>query len=47
MKILIIEDEIPAYQKLVSYLNEYYENDPYFKGLKNIKGTSLVYLAVE
>ncbi|MFY0631794.1 MAG: response regulator transcription factor [Flavobacteriaceae bacterium] len=26
MKILIIEDEIPAYQKLVSYLNEYYEN---------------------
>lgn len=26
MKILILEDEIPAYQKLVSSLNEYFEN---------------------
>ncbi|MEQ6123746.1 LytTR family DNA-binding domain-containing protein [Pseudotenacibaculum sp. MALMAid0570] len=26
MKVLILEDEIPAYQKLVSYLNEYFEN---------------------
>ena len=26
MNILIIEDEIPAYKKLVSYLNQYFEN---------------------
>lgn len=27
MKLLIIEDEIPAYQKLVSYLNKYFDID--------------------
>ncbi|OIQ37475.1 MAG: hypothetical protein BM555_00700 [Crocinitomix sp. MedPE-SWsnd] len=36
-----------GWREVIQALNEYYENDPYFKGLKNIKGTSLVYLAVE
>ena len=27
MKILILEDEIPAYKKLITHLNEYFEED--------------------
>jgi DNA-binding LytR/AlgR family response regulator len=43
MKILILEDEIPAYQKLVNYLNEYFtEQVPHDIARSNKEGKELL-----
>ncbi|MCL5246581.1 LytTR family DNA-binding domain-containing protein [Cellulophaga sp. 20_2_10] len=39
MRILILEDEIPAYQKLVSFVKDYYEEDiPHDWARSNVEG---------
>jgi predicted O-methyltransferase YrrM len=35
-----------GWNEVIQALNEFYENDPFYKNLKNINGTSLVYLEV-
>lgn len=40
MNILILEDEIPAYQKIVSYLNAYYNNNIEHDWARSIKDAS-------
>jgi len=43
MRILILEDEIPAYKKLVSFINDYFEDEiPHDWGRSNKEGKTLL-----